>query len=70
MSLVDADAIAPLLQIVRDEPDPELRLAALHAASNFPLDEQAWQALADQTYRITCDEPPGSATRFSGVSGT
>ncbi|MEJ2590951.1 MAG: hypothetical protein P8178_06055 [Candidatus Thiodiazotropha sp.] len=68
MSPVDADAIAPLLQIVRDEPDPELRLAALHAASNFPLDEQAWQALADQTYRITCDEPPGSATRRNALS--
>ena len=63
MQDIDTDTLEPLLMVIREQPDPELRLAALDAAARFPLDQNAWQEVAHRTYRIVRDEPPGSQLR-------
>ena len=63
MEKLDPDALEPLLTAAAEEPDPALRLAALEAAAHFPLDQGAWQQVANLTYQIVRDDPPGSDSR-------
>ena len=56
--MVDVVAVAPLLALAEDTDDPQMRLAALDAASRFPLDEEAWQRYAGVLGKVIRDETP------------
>lgn len=62
------DDLAALLAVAADDPDPEVRVAALDAASRFPLDMPAWQAIAQSNWRIVNTEPPGSDARRAALA--
>jgi hypothetical protein len=68
MQQVDADALAPLLSIAEGEAEGSLRIAALDAATRFPLTEDAWRQCAGVTRRIIVSEPEGSPTRRSALN--
>ena len=44
--------VRPLLELGRTDPAPEVRLAALMAASHFPLGLMAWRDLAEAGCQI------------------
>ena len=60
---VDADALAPLLSIAESEAEGPLRIAALDAATRFPLTDEAWRRCAGVTRAMIASEPDGSPTR-------
>lgn len=60
---IDREALKPLLDFIGQETDPALRLAALDAASRFPLDEGCWFELAVIARDLIHELPPGSADR-------
>lgn len=62
---VDAESLAPLLDVARDGTDEDIRIAALDAATRFPLNEDAWHNCDELIHRLILDEPPGSAARRS-----
>lgn len=64
---LNTDAIGPLLAVAEQAADPQLCLAALDAASRFPLAEDAWQELARLLGRLLADQAPGSATRQAAL---
>ncbi len=68
MVTVDVDAIEPLLKGAEEEADPGVRLAALQAAARFPLDQDAWQRLANLAYELVRDEPTGSNARRGALA--
>lgn len=59
----DSTLVEPLLRIADADPEAHVRLAALRAASRFPLDYGAWRAVADAAWRIVESEPAGSPAR-------
>lgn len=63
MTVVDYDAVAPLLEMASSEPEPEQCLAILQTAAHFPLEEDAWQALAQETVKVVRNEPRESQIR-------
>jgi hypothetical protein len=60
---VDADVLAPLLAIAEGETEGPLRIAALDAATRFPLTDTAWQECAGIARTIIASEPEGSPAR-------
>lgn len=60
---LDVDDLDPLLTIAQSDPDAMVRVAALDAATRFPLDRQAWQRAAEVNWRIVQDAAPGSPAR-------
>ena len=68
MENLDADTLEPLLTVAAEQPEPALRLAALEVAGRFPLDQDAWQQVANLTYQIARDETPGSEARRAALA--
>lgn len=62
------DELANLLSVADLDPDAEVRVAALDAASRFPLDLPAWEAIARSNWHIVSAEPPGSAVRRAALA--
>jgi hypothetical protein len=48
---IDLSGLEPLLRLLREEP-PEIAIAAVEAAVRFPLTDDAWRALAQETARL------------------
>jgi hypothetical protein len=65
---VEADALAPLWSVAEDDPEPTIRIAALDAASRFPLSEDGWRQCAGLTRKIIVSEPAGSPTRRTALN--
>lgn len=65
---LDVDALEPLLTVAQSDPDVTVRLAALDAATRFPLDRQAWQRVAEVNWQIVQDAAPGSSARRKGLA--
>lgn len=64
---LDIEALGPLLAVAQGDPDVTVRLAALDAATRFPLDQQAWQRVAEVNWQIVQDAAPGSSARRKGL---
>ena len=60
--------VRPLLELGRTDPAPEVRLAALTAASHFPLGPLSWRDLADAWRQIVSKTPAGSQTRRAALA--
>ncbi len=60
---LDADVLDPLLAIAESDADGALRVAALDAATRFPLTDDAWHRCAGLTRTLVVSEPDGSPTR-------
>lgn len=60
--------VQPLLELGRTDPAPEVRLAALMAASNFPLGPVAWRDLAEAGWQIVGTAPEGSQVRRAALA--
>jgi hypothetical protein len=65
---IDSDDLRPLLDFARQETEPVPRLAALRAATQFALDEDAWQDLAALVASQVSALPPGSPARREAIS--
>ena len=65
---LDVEALGPLLAVAQSDPDVTVRLAALDAATRFPLDRQAWQRVAEVNWQIVQDAAPGSSARRKGLA--
>jgi len=57
---VNSQALAPLLLVARNDPDPAVRCRALDVASRFPLTEEAWRALWSALRQVA--DSPGQKT--------
>ncbi|MDO9199701.1 hypothetical protein, partial [Rhodoferax sp.] len=62
------DALAPLLSVAANDPDVGVRIAALDAATRFPLTKSAWQGVADANWRIVQGEVAGSPARRQALA--
>ncbi len=60
--------VRPLLELGRTDPAPEVRLAALLAASHFPLGRAAWRDLAEAVWQIVGTAPAGSQVRRAALA--
>ncbi len=60
--------VRPLLELGRSDPAPEVRLAAVMAASHFPLGPTAWRNLAEAVWQIVRTAPAGSQVRRAALS--
>jgi hypothetical protein len=65
---VDADALALLWSVAEGDPEPTIRIAALDAASRFPLTDDGWRQCAGLTRKIFVSEPAGSPTRRTALN--
>lgn len=65
---LDIASLDPLLAVAQSDPDVTVRLAALDAATRFPLDRQAWQRVAEVNWQIVQDAAPGSSARHKGLA--
>ena len=65
---LEPDDLAALLAVAADDADAAVRVAALDAASRFPLDLPAWRAVAQSTMKIANTEPPGSNARRAALA--
>jgi len=65
---LEPDDLLALLLVADQDPDIEVRVAALDAASRFRLDLPAWETIAHSNWRIVTDEPPGSAARRAALA--
>lgn len=59
--------VRPLLELGASDPAPEVRLAALMAASHFPLGRVTWQKLVEAGRQIVCTMPEGSPVRRAAL---
>lgn len=62
------DALAPLLSVAGNDPDVGVRIAALDAATRFPLTKSAWQGVADANWQIVQGEVAGSPARRQALA--
>ena len=60
--------VRPLLELGRTDPAPEVRLAALTAASRFPLGPAAWRNLAEACRQMVGTAPAGSPVRRAALT--
>jgi TIR domain len=60
---LNAELLAPLLSVAANDTDGMVRVAALDAASRFPLNPEAWQIVAKATWLVIRTELPGSPAR-------
>jgi len=60
---LNAELLAPLLSVAANDTDGMVRVAALDAASRFPLNPEAWQSVAKATWLVARTELPGSPAR-------
>jgi hypothetical protein len=65
---IDAQTLAPLWAVAEADPDAEIRLAALDAASRLPLNHDGWRQYAACVRTIIVSEPAGSPARRTALS--
>lgn len=64
---VSAESLAPVLSIAEGETDKRIRIAALDAATRFPLSEEAWHECAAVVRETIFSEPDGSEARRTAL---
>lgn len=64
----DSTLVEPLLQLAHADPEPRVSLAALEAATHFPLEQQHWHSIADSAWRVVFAEPAGSPARREALA--
>ncbi|MBN8441531.1 MAG: hypothetical protein J0M28_07495 [Thauera sp.] len=64
----DLTALAPLLALGADAANVRVRVAALTAASHFPLGRSGWDRVAASVRHIVRTEPPGSESRRAALA--
>ena len=65
--IISPDVIEPLLEIAELNEDSQVRIAAMDAASRFPLSEEAWHCYANVLRGAIKDEPVGSSLRRAAL---
>lgn len=65
---LDLAAVEPLFELGAEADDARVRLAALTAASHFPLGRSGWDRLATGVWRIVCTEPARSEVRREALA--
>jgi hypothetical protein len=63
VDLVDRASLTPLIAITQTDPDPDVQVAALEAATRLPLSDTAWRDLAVVIFEFIDKEASGTSTR-------